>query len=424
MRVGKAGRGFAFLMSGTVAAQAVSLLVLPFLSRLYPPSDFGIFSFVLALTAVLAPIAGLRLETAAMLPPGADGVRAIVRVCLTSIVVFAVGTVIVIEAIRAAGWIDPGENYPFLGVWVGGLVLLTALFSLMSQLALRDHRYGSVAARTLLQSTGTAVSQLGLAFVLRNATGLLTGHAIGRAVGIVPLWRETRQYFGAVGPGAQGEVWRSYWRFPAVFTPSALLNALGTQAPVIFVVAWFGAADGGQVGMADRIAGLPLVLVGAAAGQVLEAEVARRLREGAHGMRSIYLRVSAMLGGVGLIAGLGFGLLGEWLIPILLGEQWHDAGVAVQIMAAAAAIRLVGSPLSKFILLYQRSLANTILDLLRVLLVGGAFAATMLLSLGLFPALWAIYSALGVTYLMTWMYGFVLTGRSPAPALRSEVPSS
>lgn len=141
-------------------------------------------------------------------------------------------------------------------------------------------------------------------------------------------------------------------------------------------------------------------------------------------MRSIYLRVSAMLSGVGLIAGLGFGLLGAWLIPILLGEQWHDAGVAVQIMASAAAIRLVGSPLSKFILLYQRSMANTILDVVRVLLVGGAFAATMLMSLGLFPALWAIYSALGITYLITWMYGLALTGKSPVPKVRSATSSS
>ncbi|MDR2997030.1 MAG: lipopolysaccharide biosynthesis protein [Microbacterium sp.] len=407
-------------MSGTVAAQVVSLLALPLLSRIYAPADFGVFSFVLAVTAVLAPIAGLRLETAAMLPQDTTGVRAIVRACMTSIILFACGTVVVIELIRALGGIDATVDFPYLGVWVGVLVLLTALFSLMSQLALRDHRYQSVAARTLLQSSGTAVSQLGFGLVLRNAGGLLLGHAIGRAIGIIPLWRETRQYFGAVSTDARRNVWRDYWRFPAVFAPSALLNALGTQAPVIFVVAWFGVDAGGQVGMAERIVGLPLVLVGAAAGQVLEAEVAKRLREGAQGMRSIYWRVSAMLGGLAAIAALGFGILGGWLVPILLGAQWQDAGAAVQIMAMAAGIRLVGSPLSKFILLYQRSLANTVLDLVRVLLVGGAFAATMLLKMPLFPALWLIYTALALTYLITWVYGLVLTGRAPEQLRISE----
>ena len=56
------------LMTGTAIAQAIPIAVSPILTRLYSPSDFGVFAVYMAVTAVLSVIATGRYEQVVMLP--------------------------------------------------------------------------------------------------------------------------------------------------------------------------------------------------------------------------------------------------------------------------------------------------------------------------------------------------------------------
>lgn len=410
-RLGASGRGFASIMSATALAQVISFASLPLLSRLFTPSEFGVFTLMIAVVAVIAPVATLRLESAAMLAADGAEVRSVARNAITSIFVVGVGTLVVIQILEIIGLWSAG-SVRASAIWVAGLVILTALFSLLSQLALRERMYALVARRNLYQAVATSAGQIGAGLISRMAVGLLAGYALGRVVALISLWRPTRMYFGRTDRADRRSAWRKYWRFPLVFTPSALLNALGSQAPVIFVVAWFGVSLGGQVGMAEKIVGVPLALIGAAAGQILEAEMSRAIREGNRGVLRLYLRSSAMLAAVATVCVVGFAVLGGWLIPILLGQEWSIAGTSVQILALSAGIRLIASPMSKIIILHQRSLANTVLDVVRVALIACAFGVVIGAELQLDTALWLIYGALGATYVVTWFVGLRIALRA------------
>jgi O-antigen/teichoic acid export membrane protein len=56
------------LVSGTVIAQAISILVTPILTRLYTPEEFGLFAIFVAISSVLGSIANGRFELALLLP--------------------------------------------------------------------------------------------------------------------------------------------------------------------------------------------------------------------------------------------------------------------------------------------------------------------------------------------------------------------
>ncbi len=56
------------LVSGAAIAQAISLLLAPVITRLYSPSDFGTFTFLIALAGGIALIGTFRYEMAIMLP--------------------------------------------------------------------------------------------------------------------------------------------------------------------------------------------------------------------------------------------------------------------------------------------------------------------------------------------------------------------
>src|SRR5690554_2659536 len=56
------------LMTGTVIAQLIPLVVAPILSRIYTPAEFGRFALYLSIIQILGAIANGRYELAIVLP--------------------------------------------------------------------------------------------------------------------------------------------------------------------------------------------------------------------------------------------------------------------------------------------------------------------------------------------------------------------
>ena len=55
------------ILSGTVFAQAVTLFVAPFITRLYSPSEFGLFAVYISVMAIIVVLGSLRYEMAILL---------------------------------------------------------------------------------------------------------------------------------------------------------------------------------------------------------------------------------------------------------------------------------------------------------------------------------------------------------------------
>lgn len=397
-------------MTGTAGGQIVTIAALPLLSRLYSPEQFGHYSFVLALAGVAASVATLRLDGAAMLPSETRQVRALVWLSLGSAVMISLLFSLSLHVL--AGWEAFGlHQYPLLSVWVGCFTLSSALFGLFSQLSLRKRQYGLVARRSFLRSFVSAIGQITLGSATKLTGGLLIGGLAGQLAGIASMVRSTREFTSLPRRHELIPALRQYWRFPAVFAPSALLNTFGLQAPLIFITAYFGVAAGGQLGIAERVVAIPVTLVGTAVGQVIEAEVAKHTREGGSGLGRIYLRFSLLLSAVGACVALCGMALGAYAVPWAFGEAWTLAGAVVQIIAVNAGVRMVVGPLSKFLIVLQQSLAVTALDVFRVVMMGVAMWMVLSGGLSLIPALWLIYSSLTLTYIVTWIYGLWIVGK-------------
>ncbi len=56
------------LISGNIVAQSISIATMPLITRLYTPEQFGVFSVIMSIVAVLGPISTLRLNEVIILP--------------------------------------------------------------------------------------------------------------------------------------------------------------------------------------------------------------------------------------------------------------------------------------------------------------------------------------------------------------------
>lgn len=408
----KSGRGLLQLLTGTVGAQLLTFAALPLISRLYSPESFGQYSLVLSLAAIATPLATLRLESATLLPQDTSHVRSITGVALGAILVIGVVYSGAVFALSSFG--VSGLNVSFgLAVWIFVFTVLMAVFELLTRLTLRKKLYSTVATRTFLRSAATVAPQLGLSVGPAQAVpGLLIGALIGHLAGLGVMVKSTKEFLCRPRLHDVRTVWRRYWRFPVVFAPSALLNAFGLQLPLVFFIAHFGIGPGGQVGMADKLISVPVTLVAATIGQVFAGEAADRIRSGGAGVNRLFLRFSALLAAGGLVVGVAAATLAESVLPWILGSQWTTAGMVVQTLALNAAIRLVASPLSQILILLEKSLLNTILDVIRAVLMVISFSLVTALSLSLTQATFLVYTAMAVTYFVTWVCCAVLAHKA------------
>ena len=58
----------ATLMSGTLFSQALMLLIIPILTRIYTPAEFGVYSLFFSITMIVGLVSSLKYDQAIMLP--------------------------------------------------------------------------------------------------------------------------------------------------------------------------------------------------------------------------------------------------------------------------------------------------------------------------------------------------------------------
>lgn len=399
---GTARRGFLALFTGTASGQAIAILATPIISRIYGPESYGIYSVILSLAAVVTPVATLRLESAALLPRSEDDVRHLVRAGITSAVLVSVCTGFAIWLLELLGVNLGLANVTWGPAWISILIFVTGAFSLLSQVAIRRKQFANVAKRSVTQQGGTALSQGLLSFASTSFAGLTGGRILGLLCGYIPLLRANWDVLAKPRGGSWRSLLRTYWRFPAVFAPSALLNAAGSQLPVLLISTTFGAAVAGHLGMTQRLVFVPATLIGAAVGQVFAAEMSSRIREQRTGATQLFLKLSLWLA----LGGLGLALALIWVSPplfeIILGSQWEQSGVFAQSMAVSVGIGFVASPLSKVYGLFQRAGASIAIDLSRVIFLGIATLIALSYDFSAVQTVFALYMSQALNYVLTW----------------------
>lgn len=395
-------KGGAWLVVGSLVAQAIALAATPILTRLYSPDSFGVLSVVLAASAVMAPAACFRLESALLLPRREEDAVGLLYLAGIIGAVSAVFTGTLLWILMELNWVPPVAHFGSFPIWVGLMVFFTASFALVSQFALRSQMFSAVARRSVYQAVVAAVGQVGLSRPMMGSAGLLTGQLMGRIAGIAPLVYVSRKRFKPVSVHKMWCLLREYRKFPLVFTPSTLLNGLGLALPLLFVGSYFSVSDAGQWGLADRVLAAPVALLGTAFGQVVETRFAARLRQGDRDVLRVFIRVSALLAVVALTVMVAIIVLAPLVLPWFFGAGWETAIELIQILSVATAFRLIAGPMAKVLVVLQRAASNLMLDMCRVASVGVAIAATVKLGLDLSSSAIAFTIAMAFVYLVSW----------------------
>ncbi len=284
-----ARRSFAWNVSimlvGTVAGQAVSLLLSPVLTRLYSPTQFGYLSVYGAVLAIFGVVASLGLELA--IPICMAEAECANLLALNGLVLTGTTTLVALCA-----WLIPAHTLN--AAWVGSLAdyrwLLPIGFAclggyyIMVAVATRNGAFKDIARTRISQGVSGPVSQILLALLGAGTPGLVLGYVIGQSSGTLLLltrfMHQQRAWLAQINWRGVVAVTRRYITFPLLASWARVFDMAGSGT-VLFVLisACYSPEIAGFMFLSDRVIARPLYMVSTSLLQVFIGEAGRAVTQ-------------------------------------------------------------------------------------------------------------------------------------------------
>lgn len=336
---------FATLLVGASAAQFIPILVMPVLSRLFAPEDFGILGVYLALVAILSVAGSWRIEHAVLIEADPARAEAIARLCIR----LCVFTAAVVLAIVGVLDIAVGDlvhlKLSRLSLYLIPLGLFgNAVIQVYTVRLLRRQSITPLARARVGQAVTTASASIAAGLLSGSGESLILASLAGQTVALAMMVPHAGSPLRA-NVASLPSVLPQYGRFALFTLPADLLSAASAQLPIFFVASFFGAEAAGAFLMAQRVLLVPLSVVGSAVMDLFKTD-ASRLFAAQGNCRALTRRTMLALGAVSIPPAIVLILFAPPLFGLVFGAQWHLAGILCQWLAVPAFLRLVTTPIS------------------------------------------------------------------------------
>lgn len=386
-------RNIAALISSAAAAQVLSVLTAPLLTRLYRPEDFGSLAAFAAIVSIIAPVAAFRLEAAVPIARRERSAALLLLTALTSVWAVAWAVALGLVAATILEFIAINLSIAIaLPLGIGAVGTYTAGASW----ALRHRQYREIAGTRILQVVTQTVAQVGLAVIGVGGLGLIVGFVFGQASGALRLLRPAvphvrRALQRRPIPSAMRLVLH-YRQFAVMGTPSALLMLVSLHLPALAIVAMFGHAQAGFFALGYRLMATPAKMIASSIGQVYQAELSQVVRHQSGSVSTLYGTFTRRLLLVGLAVFIPAAVVAPKVAGVVLGPNWVEVGRYVQFMAPMMLLQFIVSPVSATLTVLRRQSSELLLNAARLFVVVAVFAFAHVLRA---PALYTIglYSA-------------------------------
>ena len=349
-------RHVTILSGASVIAQLINIIIMPVVSRLYSPADFGVLALYSSIVGLLATVSGFRYYLVIPLARRDRYIHAIAWLSFLSqcfcVLAF---TIIIIE------WKEYLAETPYgvlLSYWymvpIG--VLCVGVYSLLVQWAIREREFTLIAKTKIVQTVSRCFVFLLCGIINTSPIGLLLGNIAGQSGGSTSLLHSIKRKnlkikfsFTHIKRAAL-----SYRKMFLFDTPSSLINMSGAYLlPIVMTYYWIPNIVG-SFSMAQQVLALPSAIVGTAIGQVFIQRCSQAKYEG--NIENIYTKTLIILFIVGVYPIMLLSMLAPIIFPVVLGQKWIVAGNFALLMSPWVALDFVYTPLSMIyiIIMLQR----------------------------------------------------------------------
>ncbi|MGD0534053.1 MAG: oligosaccharide flippase family protein [Methanoregula sp.] len=325
-------KGVVIIGSGTVISQALGLVFLPLITRIYPPLIYGTLAVFISLITILVDGSAFRYELAIPLPEkDEDAVYLLIlSLSIVSILTFILFWILVISGDFLAGIFHFEFMKSYYWLFCFGFFGIS-VYNILIYFAIRSKDYVKITHTKISQSVSGAISKIILGILSFGSFGLICGEVIGRMAGIVTLGRTVLpkmwQSIKNFNIDKLKSIAKQYKRFPIFSMPASFINEMALQAPVVLLSIIFGFQVVGLYSLSYTILVAPVSFISSSMAQVFFGETSDLLRQKSDGILVQYLKTTRKLFLFGAPIILVGAVISPLLFPFIFGSAWKGAGI-------------------------------------------------------------------------------------------------
>jgi len=387
------------LVSGTVVAQLLPLMVLPLLTQKMGAEAFGGFSLFFTSTIMLGTLIGLRFEYAINAAKCSSDAFGLLILCILLNIILTVITAVIISILI---------YFELLNIIWLLLPLSSITLSInQSYYAYANYKFsfGAMSKSKIISAFLCALTQLVLVYFLSINEGAYIGIIIGYAI--------SNLYFCYLFPFCLSDIsylkvktiFFKYSKYPKLIFPGTFLNFISGNLPIYFFGYFFGPAQAGYYSLATRVAGLPTMMIGRSIGEVFRSRAKAELTH-KNNFASIFNKVSITSF---TIAVFGYSILffsAPFLFTFVFGEGWGDSALFVQILIPMFIMQFTTAPVAYSIMLSGWQKQEFYWQVLRLVSIMLSVGLVLLFSDNIVHFIWGISFSMSFTFIVYFLLCF------------------
>lgn len=330
-------RNILVVMTGSAISQAIAFGLSPLVSRLFTPTDFGVFGSFVAVTTVIGAIVTLDYSQAIMLPKRREDAADILVLCV--VVTVAVTAVCGLFCVLFPGWLFAllkTHDRSMLALLVLA-VLSLGLSSSFQAWCVRAKSFTHVSISQALRGGSSNGLQVGLGVLKAGAGGLIFSTVAADLLSAAYLFLVARGDVGSVVRHLRWhrvkELAAEFRDFPIYSSSVNGANALSQSLPVVLLAHFYGIHVAGAYAFGMRILAAPVNLVTNAMRQVLFQKACETHNTG-RALLPLYLSTTGGLFALAFLPSLVLFVWSPAIFGFIFGAQWWVAGEYVRWLVA------------------------------------------------------------------------------------------
>jgi lipopolysaccharide exporter len=347
------------LASANIIAQIVSVLLIPIVSRLYLPDDFGVLQQFTSLFSIIVIFSMGAYQLSIVLPEKDEEATSIFLLCLflLSIVTILIFFVVFLFSSQISLFLF---NEPKLSTYLYFLpliILLNGFFSLLNYWHTRKKHFGVIASASITSTSSAKAVQIGSATLFTPSPlglilGLITGSAAAVACMVVGIRKDFSKFRHKTKNDIKEIVIR-YKKFPMYSVWGQLCNQVSIHIPTFLLSYFFSTTIVGYYSMANMVIHMPMTLIGSAISQVfLQRANEERILNG-HS-KKVVLEVHHLLLALGVLPIIVLMIIGSDIFSFFLGSNWTISGLYAAILGPWILLVFIASPISTLYNIYEK----------------------------------------------------------------------
>lgn len=413
LRKGSFVTNFFTLMLGTVVAQSITIVVSPVLTRLYGPSDFGIYGVYASIVSIVSAFITLRFDQALMLPKKNDDASNLFMLSIAVVCGITILSVIVVSVLQR----QLANLTKFHGllklIWIMPLSLfLTGLYQACNSWSTRRKFFHRSSTSQMTRAITASSLQIATGIKKCGAVGLIGSAIIGDFCAMAVLvkhiykndWPDIKKSFSLQRMRCLA---REYLDFPVYSSSQGVMNSISQNIPVLLLAYYFGSAIAGFYALAIRVLQFPVNLIAASLRQVFFQKASETYN--AEGdTYYLFKKITLILLAIAAIPTIIIVLFAPNIFCFILGKQWFTAGVYARWLVLWLFLLFANVPSILFAQVYrkQRGLlwfdVSLLICRVSVLILGGIYFNALLTIIS-YSIVGVVFNAIIIIYMRSFL---------------------